>query len=271
MHDPLNGVFIQPRPASIYGNTIKETTAACVDEIPLAATAARVRRIPGGIVAPAIMVPDLGRAFATARPVPAGVVGGGEEGRSVFSRTGEDVVLVGANGLPLFRQRGLPVDVVVAVELVDVTGYELSPSVIPGAVTDATSRVDGPTVDCAGHAQISVPGPGAGPRCLGGVLTMSISTLQSAQVGSVALAEACNEEAHRPRTPGLLRWSIQRRHRDAAQDQNRRKSRWPHHSCRHGTGMRGVGGCSTSHGIGFHLESSGSRLKCELVTMGARK
>ena len=91
-----NGIPDRPeRGRLIRGEAVKQTRAASANEGILAASATRVRRIPGSVVtALFVRMPELRGPVAVARPITASVIHAIGVGSTVWLRSGENVVLI---------------------------------------------------------------------------------------------------------------------------------------------------------------------------------
>src|SRR5262249_20817488 len=122
----------------------------------------------------------------------------GRERAAVGLGAGEDVVYVRGTAaavdlLALLRQRRVLGEVVLAVELGHVLRDDDALGVLPGPAPDAVARVDraGPL-----RAQVRVPRFAARARRLRERLTGLVGAGEAAEVGALARAGACQEEAH---------------------------------------------------------------------------
>jgi hypothetical protein len=101
------------------------------------------------------------------------------------------------DGLAFFAKRGLFVDlIVVAVQIVDIFGDDDSFGVLPRTFADAVTGVNRGLPSGRAGAELSTPGAIAGPDRLREGLAMFIGTRQASKVGSLAGANACDEERH---------------------------------------------------------------------------
>src|SRR4051812_30180469 len=132
--------------------TVEVAVAAGALERVLAAALRRVRRVPrlrrGAFIQPrAVVVTDDRRALAALGPVAAGRVAFVSGQRASFRRrTGQHIVHVrfvatAVDDLALLGERGLLVDVGVAVQVLDVLGHDLALGVLPWALADAIARI----------------------------------------------------------------------------------------------------------------------------------
>src|SRR5262245_54602437 len=111
-------------------------------------------------------MPDHRGALSALGPVAARTIVAGRERGTVGLRAGQDVVHVGrvaaaVDGLALLGQRGLLVDLVLAVELGHVLGDDDALGVLPRAAADPVARVDRAR---ALRAQVRAPGLAARAR-----------------------------------------------------------------------------------------------------------
>jgi hypothetical protein len=91
---------------------------------------------------------------------------------------------------PLFGERGLRVDVGIAVQVVEVAGDDHPLGVLPGTLADAVARVH-----AIAGAEIRTPGAIAGAGGLGEGLAALVRALQPAQVGAAVVVRG-DKEAH---------------------------------------------------------------------------
>jgi hypothetical protein len=90
-------------------------------------------------------------------------------------------------------------------QVIDVWGDTNSLSVGPGTPSNAVPGIDGRLIAGSARAEIGAPGAIAGPYSLGQLLTVLVGTRQSAQIGSIAGADAREEETHCGRLGRALR------------------------------------------------------------------
>src|SRR5262249_35825545 len=134
-----------------------------------------------------VVMTELCGAGAAARPVLAGMIGAVGKRRAIELRTGQHVVTVrcvadAVDHLTLFGQRCLLGQVVAAarslervtVQICDALRDAGAFDVEPGTRTDAIARVDGGLGACSAGAEVSVPGPVAGPDSSRKGLTVAI-------------------------------------------------------------------------------------------------
>src|SRR5919109_4019984 len=174
---------------SVGREAVEQAVAAGALQRLLAAAAARgMRRVPGfggRIVAQAhaVVMADHRGPVAAAGPVAAGPVLAGRERGAVRLRAGQDVVPVGAVAaavdlLAVLVERGALVEVVGAVQLVDIGGDHCALGVLPRPLADPVARVlRGRAVRVLG-AEIGAPGLAAGPDRLRQLLAVGVGTLQ---------------------------------------------------------------------------------------------
>src|SRR5690606_31954189 len=157
----------------------------------LATPTREVRRVPGSrrlVVAQplAIVMADHGGAVAAAGPVAAGAILPGRERGAVRLRAGQDVVPVRAvaaavDYLAPLVERGLLVEVVVAVQLVDVLRNDHTLRVLPRSAPDAIARIN--RLAAIGlSAEVGAPGAAARPHRLRELLAVGIGALEPAEV-----------------------------------------------------------------------------------------
>src|SRR5882672_6452826 len=186
---------------------VEQAVAAGGDEVGLAAAARHVRRHPGLLVdgvgdAFAIDVTEHGAAEGAAAPVVAGQVEVTRERFSVQVGAGQHVVHVWRVTAHLHQLALLVVGVgandlvVVAVQIGNAGGDHGALGVLPRAVADAITRVDGAALSGGIRAQIGAPGLAARARRLGKLLAVRISARKPAKVGALARAGAGDEEGH---------------------------------------------------------------------------
>jgi hypothetical protein len=163
----------------------------------------------------AIEVADLRRARRVARPVVAGAILTGRERNSARSRARQDVVLVQRLSIRahiarsehrrrLLRQRRGLAKVAaelceldrVPVQMRDVPRNDASARVRPRARSDAVACVDGVRSLCAQVSMPHVVSRSWLTRRSGELLTVGVSTLETAEVGAIADGRAGHEEAH---------------------------------------------------------------------------
>src|SRR5260221_9094002 len=145
---------------------------------------------PGGFVvaqAQAVVMAKHGRARAARRPVAAGRVAAVADRAAVGCRAGQHVVRVGrvapaVDHFAFLAERGLLVEVVPAVQLIDVARDDHAPRVLPRAPADAVAGVN------PGRAEVGVPGLAAGSHRLGERLAVLVGPRETAQVGALARA-----------------------------------------------------------------------------------
>ena len=147
------------------------------------------------------MVPDHRHALAALGPVAASHVFAAGESGAVRLRAGEDVVLgrcvaAAVDDVSLFGQRGLLVEIVVAVQLGNIAGNDDSFGVLPWTVADAIARVDRRRARGRTGAEIRVPGVisragGGGER-----LAMLVRAREPAEIRALAGTRAGYEKSH---------------------------------------------------------------------------
>src|SRR5262249_16989522 len=151
-----------------HGKSSQTSSATGAAQGGFAAAARGMRGVPGlrGRViaqAGAVVMPDhRGAAVTALRPVAAGPVFRPGVCHAVGLRAGEDVVHVGRvpgalADLPFFGQRGLLVEVVVAMKLLDIARDDDAFRVLPGAVADALARMLRRRVAVGARAEIGPP------------------------------------------------------------------------------------------------------------------
>lgn len=167
------------------------------------------KHITGIVQTCAVMMTDDGRPFAIAGPVAARRVAAGCRKMSSRVRTRQDVMLVrlaspSLDRIAVFIESGLSVDIhAVAMQVVYVLRNQDSFCVMPRAGPDPVPRADtvrdlgaiATAVDHHTRAQIRGPAPcrASGLRKLP---AMSVSPLQTAEIGAVACTVAGDEERH---------------------------------------------------------------------------
>jgi len=102
--------------------------------------------------------------------------------------------------LALFVKRELLVNAVavalnVSMQIVDVLSDRGSLGVVPGTIANAIAGIHR-LIAGSGGAEISPPGPIAGPRCLGERLAVTIGSRQPPEIGSIPQTHAGDEETH---------------------------------------------------------------------------
>ena len=136
------------------------------------------------------------------RPVAAGPVLGGREGRPVRLRAGERVMHVrriatAVDDRALLGQRGLLGEfVIVAVQIVDAGRDHHAFGVLPWSAADAVARIHRRRAAGGLGAEISAPVAAAGAHGLRQVLTVLVGAREAAQVRAFAAAHAGDEERH---------------------------------------------------------------------------
>src|SRR5262245_5931265 len=120
-----------------------------------------MRRIPGlrGLVvaqAPTVVVAEHGRPLGARRPVAAGPILTRRKGAAVRRGAGEDVVPAGR--VTLLGERRFLVEIVGAVDLVEILGDNDTLGVLPRATPDAITRVDGLSAAHGLRAEVGMPG-----------------------------------------------------------------------------------------------------------------
>ncbi len=144
---------------------------------------------------------DLRGALAAARPVPTRGVGVGGEGGAVGLGAREDVVAVGriaaaVHDFALLVERVLLAElVVVAVQVGDVLCDHDAFRVVPGAATDAVAGVDGGLAVGGGRAEVGAPGAIAEAGGVGEHLAVAVRAREPSERGTIAGADAGDEEA----------------------------------------------------------------------------
>src|SRR5438477_10381054 len=147
------------------------------------------------------MVPEHRRAFGAFRPVVALHVLGTRERSAIGFGAGEYVVLVrriaaSVDDVALLGQRGLLVEVVVAVQLREVLGNHDPFGVLPWALADPVAGVGRRRSAAGTGAEVGVPGVIAGARRRGQALAVLVGTRESTVIGALAGACAGDEESH---------------------------------------------------------------------------
>src|SRR5207244_6811966 len=140
-------------------------------------------------------------ALAALGPICASDVFAAGERRAVRLRAGEDVVLVrrvaaSIDDVPLFGQRGLLVEVVVAVQLGYIAGNDDSLDVLPWTIADALARVD--RRRARGRTRAEIRAPGVISRAGGGGerLAMLVRAREPAKIRPLAGTRAGHEKSH---------------------------------------------------------------------------
>lgn len=142
--------------------------------------------------------------LAAATPVLASPIRAGRVSPPVQLRTGQNIVP--RRVLTLFGELCLPREVVaVGMQVIDVLGDTNSLNVGPGTPPNAVPGIDGWLIAGSARAEIGAPGASAGPYSLGQPLTVLVGTRQSTEIGSIAGADARDEEAHLVRLGRVLR------------------------------------------------------------------
>lgn len=139
-----------PRILLVRREAIQQSGTAGTSQVLLAAAARAMRRGPRSIAsAMPVMMPDLATALARAGPIAASMVAflPREIGGTVVLRPGQDIVPVWLitppiNLVAVLVQSSSLDDVRVQVQLIQITGNQLSSRVVPGASPDPISGRD---------------------------------------------------------------------------------------------------------------------------------
>jgi hypothetical protein len=195
----------------LSGKAIEKPIATGAAQIGLAATAVRpprgmgrIPRMGRRIVAQTCSV-DVAQhrgSLRAARPVVAGPIFPGREGTAIRLGTSESIVTKWGvphawNHSAALRQRGLRVElVVVAVKIIDALCNNFSFKVLPGAAANAIARVDSRLSINGLRAQIGSPSFTTSTCSLCEFLTISVSALYAAEIGTLAWASAYDKKRH---------------------------------------------------------------------------
>src|SRR5262249_40480312 len=148
------------------------------------------------------MMADNGRPLSTLGPIAARGVTTGRRIKALRVRAGQHVmyavgIATPTEGLAFFGQGCLLVDVsCIRVEVFDALGHNGALGVLPRTFADAVARVDAriPTRCC--RAQIGAPVGTGRASGLSKRQAVRIGTFETTEIGTIALADAGNEERH---------------------------------------------------------------------------